>query len=109
MNDKNFCTEPSLSQLVGALRSDPISVRPAEACRRLGIGRTMLYRLMSEGKLPSVTIGRARLIIFEGLRRYVESAVPPRPQDPTRRPLLPVEDLPDVLARKIVAQALKGR
>ena len=31
-------------------------------CSRYGIGRTVTYRLIKEGKLPSVRIGRRRLI-----------------------------------------------
>jgi excisionase family DNA binding protein len=34
-----------------------------EAARRLGIGRTVCYRLISGGELESVTVGRLRKIL----------------------------------------------
>lgn len=35
----------------------------AEACAQLRCGRTKLYRLISEGDLRTVTIGRRRLVM----------------------------------------------
>ena len=44
----------------------------------LGIGRSSLYGLISEGKLNTVKIGRRTLIPDQEIRRYVESLIPPR-------------------------------
>jgi len=45
-----------------SLSDAPIWVRPAEACRLLGIGMTRLYELLNDGTLESRSLGRARLI-----------------------------------------------
>lgn len=42
-----------------------------EAARRLGIGRTMMFRLISTGAVKSVYIGRLRRIPAECLQDYV--------------------------------------
>lgn len=44
-----------------------------EAARRLGIGRTVMYRLVSSGAVGSVTIGRLRRIPCECLSEYVSA------------------------------------
>jgi len=42
-----------------------------EAADRLGIGRTLMYRLMSSGAVQSVTVGRLRRVPSESLSEYV--------------------------------------
>lgn len=42
-----------------------------EASRRLGIGRTVCYRLISSGELESVTVGRLRKVPAEAIPEYV--------------------------------------
>ena len=42
-----------------------------EAARRLGIGRTLMYRLVSTGAVQSVTVGRLRRVPSECLGEYV--------------------------------------
>ena len=44
-----------------------------EAAMLLRIGRTQTYELVMLGKIPSVKIGRRRLIVREGLRVYVST------------------------------------
>lgn len=51
----------------------PYSLSIADACRSIGIGRTKLYELISEGRLETVKIGRRTLI----LTRSVEALVCP--------------------------------
>lgn len=43
-----------------------------EAASRLKIGRTRMYKLVSDGAVESVLIGRLRRIPVKALRRYVE-------------------------------------
>lgn len=43
-----------------------------QAAERLGIGRTLMYSLVSSGAVESVTIGRLRRIPADALVRYVE-------------------------------------
>jgi excisionase family DNA binding protein len=42
-----------------------------QAARRLGIGRTLMYSLVMNGEVESVTIGRLRRIPVECLTEYV--------------------------------------
>lgn len=53
---------------------DPILVTVADATRMLGIGRTQLYSLISNGKLSSRVIGRRRLIRVESIRAFADAA-----------------------------------
>ncbi|MFF0729731.1 excisionase family DNA-binding protein [Streptomyces sp. NPDC004134] len=52
-----------------------------EAARRLGIGRTVCYRLISTGELESVTVGRLRRVPADAIPEYVARlrAAPGRP------------------------------
>lgn len=51
----------------------PIAVPVNEACRIGGIGRTLVYQLIGDGALESVTIGRRRLIRVASLERLLAS------------------------------------
>ncbi|MFJ2418288.1 excisionase family DNA-binding protein [Streptomyces brevispora] len=42
-----------------------------EAARRLGIGRTLCFRLISTGQLESVPVGRLRRVPADALHDYV--------------------------------------
>jgi len=44
----------------------------------LGIGRSSLYGLITEGKIYTVKIGRRTLIPDLEIQRYVESLIPPQ-------------------------------
>jgi excisionase family DNA binding protein len=49
-----------------------VLVTPEEAARRLSLGRTTVYVLISSGALASVRIGRSRRVPVVALDRYVE-------------------------------------
>jgi excisionase family DNA binding protein len=53
---------------------EAVTVTVADACKAIGVGRTVLYELLSQGKLDSITLGRRRLITTESIRRLVSSA-----------------------------------
>lgn len=42
-----------------------------EAARRLGIGRTLCFRLISTGQLESVPVGRLRRVPADAVHDYV--------------------------------------
>lgn len=42
-----------------------------QAAKRLGIGRTLMYSLVSNGDIESVTIGRLRRVPADALAAYV--------------------------------------
>lgn len=52
--------------------ADEILLSVGEAARRLGIGRSLLYRLILEGHVLSVKIGRSRRIPVWALEDYVK-------------------------------------
>lgn len=52
-------------------QAPPLLVSPVEAARRLGIGRSKVYELLSSGELESVHIGSRRLIPADALEAFV--------------------------------------
>ena len=48
---------------------------PEEAARRLAVGRTTVYELLSSGALRSVQIGRCRRVPVSALSAFVERLV----------------------------------
>jgi excisionase family DNA binding protein len=57
-----------------------------EAANCLGVGRTTIYKLIGNGQLESVKIGRSRRVPYAALQRYVEQLSHRFP--PHARPLL---------------------
>jgi excisionase family DNA binding protein len=55
----------------GGSRPDELLLTVEEAARRLRLGRTLIYRLISSGELESVTVGRLRRVPAECLAEYV--------------------------------------
>ena len=55
--------------------ADEILLTVREAARRLGIGRSLLYRLMLEREVLSVKIGRARRVPVWALDEFVKTKV----------------------------------
>lgn len=53
---------------------DPITVTVEGAKKALGLGHTTLYRLIGEGKLSTVKVGRRTLIKTESIRALVDQA-----------------------------------
>ena len=51
--------------------TERLLLRIPEAAAALGLGRSKLYELISNGTLRTVSIGRRRLISMEELRDYV--------------------------------------
>lgn len=48
---------------------------PDEACEALGVKRSTLFKMLNEGQISSIKIGRLRRIPVEGLRTYVQKQV----------------------------------
>lgn len=47
-------------------------LRPEEAAKALGVGRSTVFELIRAGELRSVKIGKLRRIPSEAVRQYVE-------------------------------------
>jgi excisionase family DNA binding protein len=54
-----------------------VLLRPEEAAQRLGIGRTQLFRLLKDGHLESIRVGRLRRIPVGALQRFVDGRSAP--------------------------------
>ncbi|MSQ14885.1 MAG: DNA-binding protein [Dehalococcoidia bacterium] len=54
------------------LAEQPLLLKPEDAARALGIGRTKLYSLLMDGSLESITIGSRRLIPRDALARFID-------------------------------------
>jgi excisionase family DNA binding protein len=53
----------------------PLLLSPEDAARVLGISRTSLFKLLREGRLPGVHVGRRRLIPAQALQKFVDDTV----------------------------------
>lgn len=51
----------------------PLAYSPAEAASALGISRARLYELLTDGTIPSVKLGRRRLVRHEALTTLLDS------------------------------------
>lgn len=50
----------------------PIAVSINDACRFIGIGRTKMYSLISEGRVASVKLGKRNLIKVDSLHALLD-------------------------------------
>jgi excisionase family DNA binding protein len=53
-------------------RVDRLAYSPAEAAQALGISRARLYQLLDDGTLPSVKLGRRRLIRLAAIEALLD-------------------------------------
>jgi excisionase family DNA binding protein len=58
-----------------------MAISVEQAARTAGLGRTLLYSLITSGELPSVKIGKRRLIRVEALARWLASQEQPGGRD----------------------------
>jgi excisionase family DNA binding protein len=65
-------TEPDV-QGVGSLPTGRFALSLSEVAEALGVGRTMVYRLTSSGQLPSIQIGKRRLIPVHVLDEWIRA------------------------------------
>ncbi len=73
--------------------ADRLTYSVAEAARVLGISRSYCYELVQEGVLPSLQLGRRRLVPRTALQRYVDEPVAMQPA--THAALTSQSDDPD--------------
>lgn len=55
--------------------SEPVLLRPREAARLLGIGRSKLFVMIARGELPVVRIGRCVRLPRQQLKHWIEQQV----------------------------------
>ena len=63
---------PTMGRTDMAPEPTPLVLTIEQAAQRLGIGRTLMYALVTSGEIESVTIGRLRRIPAECLTEYVD-------------------------------------
>ena len=51
--------------------TETLLLRPEEAARELGIGRSKTYELLKRGEIPSIRIGRSVRVPAEKLRQWI--------------------------------------
>jgi excisionase family DNA binding protein len=72
---------------------DRITAPIGEFCKLAGIGRSLVYEMIGDGRLDSITIGKRRLIVLDSYRRLVErqraATPPPRTKGKSRITALP--------------------
>jgi excisionase family DNA binding protein len=66
-------TDTAGTEHPGDGQNDVLMLTVEEAARRLGLGRTLVYQLISSGELESVTVGRLRRVPAECLAEYVKA------------------------------------
>lgn len=52
--------------------TDRITAPIGEFCKLAGIGRSLVYEMISDGRLDSILIGKRRLVVIESYHRLVE-------------------------------------
>jgi excisionase family DNA binding protein len=57
------------------MASDRLTLTVEEAAARLGISRTLAYELVRQGKIPSLRLGRRRLVPVHALDLMLHEAV----------------------------------
>jgi excisionase family DNA binding protein len=58
-----------------ALPADQVLVRVEDAARMLSLSRSMIYRMMDSGELPSIRRGTARRIPVAAIHAWVEQQI----------------------------------
>ena len=54
------------------MMQEVLMIRIEEAARRLGLGRSLTYRFIQTGELPSVKVGGARRVLVADLELFVK-------------------------------------
>ena len=57
--------------MVSPTKTVPLAHSVDEACAALSIGRSRLYELIASGELPSIKLGRRRLISHASLEAFI--------------------------------------
>ncbi len=65
---------------MAATTTDRLLLTVEEAARRLGIGRTLAWRLVQERELPSVRVGRCVRVPLRDLEAWVDERRQDKPQ-----------------------------
>jgi excisionase family DNA binding protein len=51
---------------------EKLLLKPAEVAKILGIGRSLIYELIAQRKIPSIRLGRCIRVPSESLERWIK-------------------------------------
>ncbi len=52
--------------------SEPLSYRPVEVAEMTGLSKPFIYKLIADGKIPSVQIGRSICVLRDDLIAFMQ-------------------------------------
>jgi excisionase family DNA binding protein len=52
---------------------DPLALTIADTVELLGVGKTTIYKLVGEGRLSTIKIGRRTLVLMTSVSNLIES------------------------------------
>lgn len=65
--------DPSVIERISLTPDARLLLTPEEVARRLSIGRTLCYRLLTRGDIASLLIGKARRVPVSALDAYIHT------------------------------------
>jgi excisionase family DNA binding protein len=57
-------------------RVEPIAYSVPQVMQATSLGRTTVFTLITSGELPSIVVGRRRLVLATALRAFLEHGAP---------------------------------
>jgi excisionase family DNA binding protein len=65
-----------LSAVIGPLPDEAVSIKPLTvpvkmACQLVGVSNSTMWKLIAEGRVKTISLGRKRLVIYESLEELV--------------------------------------
>lgn len=51
---------------------EPLALTVADAVRLIGVGKTTIYRLIAQGRLSSIKIGRRKLVLMASVHELMQ-------------------------------------
>jgi hypothetical protein len=80
MNSKRGTDKPTPDLNQSLPFRERLGCSPNEACVALGIGRTLLYDLIAEGRVEVRKLGRRTIVSVASLLKLLDAAAEPRPR-----------------------------
>ena len=67
------------------LKIDRLALSVSEAAEAIGVCRAQGYKMVASGELPSIDVGRRKLVPVVALRQFVEDRTESNPRDEAAR------------------------
>jgi excisionase family DNA binding protein len=66
----------------GDLKTERLLLRVEEAAEVMGLSRAKVYELLTEGRIPSIKLGRSRRIPVSALKGWIEAELATQSMNP---------------------------